>query len=72
MMEKLLNDNDVKKKIEDRLIEITDYKEFEMNYTVDKCILGGLVIRIGDRFVDSSLKNKIDSISQSLEKIQIS
>ena len=47
-----------KKKIVDRLIDLTDYKEFEISYTVDKNILGGLIIRIGDRVVDSSLKKE--------------
>ena len=61
-----------KKAIENRLIEITDYVEFEMNYSVDKDILGGLMIRIGDRVVDNTLKSKITSMSKKLEKIHIS
>lgn len=61
-----------KKAIENRLIEITDYVEFEMNYSVDKDILGGLMIRIGDRVVDNTLKSKINSMSKKLEKIHIS
>ncbi|MBE5935826.1 MAG: ATP synthase F1 subunit delta [Lachnospiraceae bacterium] len=64
--------DELKKKIEEKLISLTDYKEFEMSYSVDKNILGGLIIRIGDRVVDSSLKNKINSMCQSLEKIHIS
>ena len=66
-----LND-DIKKKIEEKLISLTSYEEFEMSYSVDKNILGGLIIRIGDRVVDSSLRNKINSMCQSLEKIYIS
>ena len=61
-----------KKKIVDRLIDLTDYKEFEISYTVDKNILGGLIIRIGDRVVDSSLKNKLESMTGVLNKIHIS
>lgn len=64
--------DDLKNKIEEKLISTTDYEEFEMSYSVDKNILGGLIIRIGDRVVDSSLKNKINSMCQSLEKIYIS
>ena len=43
-----------------------------MTYMVDKDIIGGLVIRIGDRIVDSSIKNKINSMCHKLEKIHIS
>ena len=63
---------ELKTKIEEKLISLTEYKEFEMSYSVDKDILGGLIIRIGDRVVDSSLKNKINSMCQTLEKIHIS
>lgn len=61
-----------KKNIVNRLIELTDYKEFEISYIVDKHILGGLIIRIGDRVVDSSLKNKLESMTGVLNKIYIS
>ena len=66
-----LNDEQ-KKKVVDRLIELTKYKEFEISYTVDKSILGGLIIRIGDRVVDSSLKNKLNSMTSVLNKIHLS
>ena len=49
-----------------------DYEQFEVSYTVDKDILGGLVIRIGDRVVDSSIRNKLNSMAQNLYKIHIS
>ena len=48
-----------KKKVEERLLETTRYKEFEMHYHVDSSLIGGLVIRIGDRVVDSSIKTKL-------------
>ena len=65
-------DEEIKNTIEQRLIDLTDYKEFKMSYTVDKSIIGGLIIRIGDRIVDSSIRNKIDSMCHKLEKIHIS
>ena len=41
----------------------TDFETFEMNYTVDESLLGGMVIRVGDRVVDTSIKNiQIDSL----------
>lgn len=58
--------------IETRLLETTRYVSFEMDYQVDASILGGLIIRIEDRVVDSSLKTQIDKLSKQLSKIQLS
>ncbi|MDO5146801.1 MAG: ATP synthase F1 subunit delta [Eubacteriales bacterium] len=55
--------------VEKRLREITDYKSFEVEYTVDPSILGGLIIRIEDRVVDSSLKTQMDDLTRQLSKI---
>ncbi len=55
-----------------RLLETTQYVEFEMEYQVDPSIIGGLVIRIGDRVVDSSIKTQIVKLRSSLSKLQLS
>ncbi len=55
-----------KEKIEKKLLDTTDYKEIEGNYDVDKTLIGGLVIRISDTVVDSSLKTQIATLSKSL------
>lgn len=60
-----------KKDIEKRLIETTKYVEMEMNYEVDAAIIGGIVIRIGDRVVDSSIRTKLYELSKDLMKIQL-
>lgn len=54
-----------------RLLETTRYESFEMNYAVDASLIGGMVIRIGDRVVDSSIKTKLYELSKSLKKIQV-
>ena len=54
-----------------RLLDTTKYEEFEMNYSVDKSLIGGVVIRIGDRVVDSSIKTKLYELSKDLRKIQV-
>lgn len=57
--------------IEKKLLETTDYQSFEMNYKVDESLIGGLIIRIGDRVIDSSIKTKLSELSGDLLKIQL-
>lgn len=54
-----------------RLLETTKYVEFEMHYQVDAALIGGMVIRIGDRVVDSSIKTKLYDLTRELSKIQL-
>ncbi len=55
-----------KDKIEQKLIETTKYQTIEGIYQVDKDLIGGLVIRVADTVVDSSLKTQIANLSKSL------
>ena len=58
-------------KVNARLLETTDFETVEMNYTVDESLLGGMVIRIGDRVVDTSIKNKLRELSKQLSALQV-
>lgn len=60
-----------KKAIEDKLLATTGYHTFEMDYKVDPSILGGLIIRIEDRVVDSSLKTQLDKMTKELSRIRL-
>ena len=62
---------DQKQKVVDKLLASTDYVEFMMDYKIDPSIIGGLIIRIGDRVVDSSIKSKIDLMKKELMKLQL-
>lgn len=53
-------------KIEQKLVETTKYRMIEGNYQVDKSLIGGLVIRIADVVVDSSLKTQLEKLSKQL------
>lgn len=57
--------------VEKRLLETTKYVRFEMNYVVDPALIGGMVIRIGDRVVDSSIRTKLSALTRELSKIQL-
>lgn len=59
-------DSDKKQAIEKRLIETTKYESMEIDYSVDESLIGGLVIRIEDRVVDSSIKTKLTMLSKTL------
>jgi F-type H+-transporting ATPase subunit delta len=60
-----------KQAVEKRLLETTDYVRFEMHYETDAELIGGMVIRIGDRVVDSSIKNKLNSLTRELNRITL-
>lgn len=60
-----------KKLVETRLLETTKYEDFEMHYDVDAALIGGMVIRIGDRVVDSSVKTKLYELSKELYNIPL-
>lgn len=59
------------KKVEGRLLETTAYRSLEMHYEVEPELIGGMVIRIGDRVVDSSIRTKLDNISRQLYQIKL-
>ena len=60
-----------KKNVVKKLLDTTDYVSFEMNYEVEPDLIGGMVIRIGDRVVDSSVKTKIYELTRQMSKIQL-
>ncbi len=60
-----------KKAVEERLLATTKYVNFEMHFDVDAALIGGMVIRIGDRIVDSSIKTKLYNLTRELTKIQL-
>lgn len=60
-----------KKKIENRLLETTRYETMEIDYKVDESKIGGLMIRIGDRVVDSTLRSRLDRLTGGLMKISL-
>lgn len=60
-----------KKQVEAKLLETTSFREMEMHYQVEDTLIGGMVIRIGDRVADSSIRTKLSHLEQQLLKIQL-
>lgn len=60
-----------KVQVTERLLTTTRYVEFEMNYEVDPSLIGGMIIRIGDRVVDSSIKTQLYELKRQLLDVQL-
>lgn len=58
-------------KIEQKLLETTKYQTFEMCYQIDETLIGGMIIQIGERVIDSSIRTKLYDLSRELRKIQV-
>ena len=54
-----------------KLLATTSYRKIEVIYQVDPALIGGMVIRIKDRVVDSSIKTKLESMERSLHAVQL-
>lgn len=67
----ILLGDEQKQKIEKKLLATTSYETMEIEYKVDESLIGGLMIRIGDRIVDSTIKSKLTSLTASLMKISL-
>ena len=60
-----------KNAVEAKLLETSGYRKMEMNYSVEPAIIGGMIIRVGDRVVDSSIRTKLDGLTKQLLQIQL-
>ena len=65
-----LSDNE-KDEVEKKLLETSKFQSMEMHYSIDEKLIGGMIIRIGDRVVDSSVQNKLNELQRDLMKIQL-
>lgn len=59
------------RKIEQKLLETTGYQSMEIHYNEDASLIGGIIIRIGDRVVDSSIRTKLNGLQKELLKVQL-
>lgn len=60
-----------KEAVRARLQETGGYREMEMHYRTDPAVIGGMVIRIGDRVVDSSIRTRLNNLTKQLLQIQL-
>ena len=60
-------DKQTVKQIGDRIGEETGQK-IELSERVDPDILGGLVVRVGNSIIDSSIRSRLDSLRKQVAK----
>ena len=59
--------NDIQKKnIKNKLISMLGEK-LSLNFFVDKKIIGGLIVKVGSKMIDSSLSSKIDKLKLAMK-----
>lgn len=59
---------DIVKLLDDYIVKLSGAKEVVMSESVDRNLLGGVVIRYGDKVLDGSLKTKINELKNNLIK----
>lgn len=64
-------DSAQRKAVEERLLATSGYAKMEMHYEVEASIVGGMIIRINDRVVDSSVRTKLNGLKKQLLQIQL-
>lgn len=57
-----------KKSIIEYIKKVTKASDVVLEEKVDKNVLGGVVLKYGDKIVDNSLKGRVESLGRSLEK----
>lgn len=64
-------EKDMKNSLKEKLEKEMNY-EVVLNNTVDPEILGGLVLKIGDKIIDGSIQHELNTLSEKIEKIPVS
>ena len=62
-----LNDNNLGA-LKDALKNVTGGKDIDLDVKVDPAIIGGLIVKVGSRMVDSSLRTKLNAIKFAMKE----
>jgi F-type H+-transporting ATPase subunit delta len=54
--------------LKDALKTVTGGKDIDLDVKVDPAIIGGLIVQVGSRMVDSSLRTKLNSIKLAMKE----
>ena len=62
-----LNDNNLEA-LKSALKSVTGGKDIDLDVKIDPTIIGGLIVKVGSRMVDSSLRTKLNSIKFAMKE----
>ena len=62
-----LNDAN-KEALKGALKSVTGGKDIDMDVKIDPAIIGGLIVKVGSRMVDTSLRTKLNSIKIAMKE----
>ncbi len=62
-----LNDNNLET-LKSALKSVTGGKEIDLDVKIDPTIIGGLIVKVGSRMVDTSLRTKLNSIKFAMKE----
>jgi F-type H+-transporting ATPase subunit delta len=54
--------------LKDALKSVTSGKSVDLNVKIDSAIIGGLMVKLGSRMVDSSLRTKLNAIRHAMKE----
>ena len=63
--------DDKKAALSKKLVSVTNYDEFIIDYKVDKSLIAGLKIKIDDKVFDKTYKTKIFDVQKSLRGLKL-
>jgi F-type H+-transporting ATPase subunit delta len=52
------------------LKSVTSGKDIDLDVRIDPAIIGGLIVKVGSRMVDSSLRTKLNSIKLAMKEVR--
>ena len=55
-----------KKAVKKRLLEVTGYRTMEIHYHTDPALIAGMIIRVGNRVVDNSIRTQLEEMKKQL------
>lgn len=58
--------DDIRKELRKRIMQSYNFKQVELKEIVDEKLIGGMMIRIGDKQIDESIRRKLNQVHQEL------
>ena len=57
-----------KNRLKEKILSATSYQTLQISYTVDPSLIGGMLVRIGDHVLDTTVSTKLGALTDALRK----